>query len=378
MLQNVLGVDDATAYIQFEKPVKLREADGKIHTRFIDGYLPDKKVLIEQKGSSHRLDVKEHQSGGEDLTPFEQAKRYNDNIAHDENARWIVTSNFTEIWIYDMNKPTEDPVKIETIDLQQKYPMLDFLVKNDVKQISHEMKVSIQAGDIVGLLYDAFLKQYNIPEQIPKNESEEDREKRESKLKSLNALCVRLVFCLYAEDAGIFARNQFHDYMESFSVKECRRALIDLFAVLDTKPEDRDEFLENDLAAFPYVNGGLFADENIQIPPFSDEIKTVLLEKASADFNWHDISPTIFGAVFESTLNPQTRRAGGMHYTSIENIHKVIDPLFLDDLKTEFEDIRKISVTTTRKQKFLEFQDKLASLTFLEIPLLLRIRGVAA
>ncbi len=378
MLQNVLGVDDATTYIQFEKPVKLREADGKIHTRFIDGYIPDKKVLIEQKGSSHRLDVKEHQSGGEELTPFEQAKRYNDNIAHDENARWIVTSNFTEIWIYDMDKPTEDPVKIETIDLQQKYPMLDFLVKNDVKQISHEMKVSIQAGDIVGLLYDAFLKQFNIPEQIPNDESEADREKRESKLKSLNALCVRLVFCLYAEGAGIFARNQFHDYMESFSVKECRRALIDLFAVLDTKPEDRDEFLEDDLAAFPYVNGGLFADEKIQIPPFSDEIKTVLLEKASADFNWHDISPTIFGAVFESTLNPQTRRAGGMHYTSIENIHKVIDPLFLDGLMEEFDDIKNVSVTTTRKQRLLEFQDKLASLTFLEIPLLLRIQSVAA
>lgn len=166
--------------------------------------------------------------------------------------------------------------------------------------------------------------------------------------------------------------------MEGFSVKECRRALIDLFAVLDTRPENRDEYLEDDLAAFPYVNGGLFADENIQIPPFSDEIKNVLLEKASADFNWRDISLTIFGAVFESTLNPETRRAGGMHYTSIENIHKVIDPLFLDDLKAEFGKIKNISVTTTRKQRLLDFQDKLASLTFLEIPLLLRIRDVAA
>lgn len=378
LLQNVLGVSDATKYIQFEKPVRLIENDGKVHTRYIDGYIPDVKVLIEQKGSNHKLDVKEHQSGGEVLTPYEQAKRYNDNIAHDENARWIVTCNFTNIWIYDMNRPTEEPTKIETVDLQQKYSMLDFLVKKDLKQISHEMEVSIQAGDIVGLLYDAFLKQYNIPEQIPKDESEENREKRESKLKSLNALCVRLVFCLYAEDAGIFARNQFHDYMEGFSVKECRRALIDLFKVLDTKPEDRDEFLEDDLAAFPYVNGGLFADENIQIPPFSDEIKNVLIEKASADFNWRDISPTIFGAVFESTLNPQTRRAGGMHYTSIENIHKVIDPLFLDDLKAELEDIRKVPVTTTRKQKLLAFQDKLASITFLEIPLLLRIQSVAA
>lgn len=366
LLTKVIGVIDITDYIQFEKPVKLKEADGKIHTRYIDGYIPDVKVLIEQKGSTHRLDVKEHQSGGEELTPFEQAKRYNDNIAHSENARWIVTCNFTDIWIYDMENPTADPTQIETVELQQKYPMLDFLVKKDVKQISHEMEVSIQAGDIVGLLYDAFLKQYNIPERIPKDESDEDREKRENKLKSLNALCVRLVFCLYAEDAGIFERNQFHDYLEPFPVSECRRALIDLFAVLDTKIEERDEFLEENLKAFPYVNGGLFADEKIQIPQFSDEIKDVLLEKASADFNWRDISPTIFGAVFESTLNPQTRRAGGMHYTSIENIHKVIDLLFLDDLKAEFDEISRISVSATRRQKLLEFQDKLASLTFLD------------
>lgn len=174
LLQNVLGVHDATDYIQFEKPVRLFEGDGKIHTRYIDGYIPDVKVLIEQKGSNHRLDVKEHQSGGEELTPFEQAKRYNDNIAHSENARWIVTCNFTDIWIYDMENPTAEPTKIETVELQQKYPMLDFLVKKEVKQISHEMEVSIQAGDIVGLLYDAFLKQYGVSESAPKDETEDD------------------------------------------------------------------------------------------------------------------------------------------------------------------------------------------------------------
>ncbi len=143
LLTKVLGVTDITDYIQFEKPVRLYEADGKIHTRYVDGYIPDVKVLIEQKESNHRLDVKEHQSGGDELTPFEQAKRYNDNIAHDENARWIVTCNFTDIWIYDMNRPTGEPTKIETVELQQKYPMLDFLVKKDVRQISHEMEVSI-------------------------------------------------------------------------------------------------------------------------------------------------------------------------------------------------------------------------------------------
>ncbi len=116
--------------------------------------------------------------------------------------------------------------------------------------------------------------------------------------------------------------------LETYEVKDCRRALLELFKILDTPVSERDEYLEEDLAQFPYVNGGLFADETIEIPPFTEEIKELLLTKASEDFDWSDISPTIFGAVFESTLNPETRRSGGMHYTSIENIHKVIDPLF--------------------------------------------------
>lgn len=366
LLQNVLGVEKATDYISFEKPVKLPEGDGKIHSRRIDGYIPSVKVLIEQKGSSHPLDEKEPQSGGELLTPYEQAKRYNDNLPFDEKARWIVTSNFTSIWVYDMNATIPAPVKIELIELQNKYPLLDFLIKKEVKNISHEMEVSIKAGDIVGLLYDAFLKQYGIPETVSPDETPEEKAKREHKLRSLNALCVRLVFLFYAEDAGIFARNQFHDYLSQFSVREMRRALIDLFKVLDTKIEERDDYLEDDLKAFPYVNGGLFSDESIEIPQFNDEIKDLILVHASEDFNWRDISPTIFGAVFESTLNPETRRSGGMHYTSVENIHKVIDPLFLDDLKAEFQTIKAISVLRTKKAKLHAFQKKLSSLTFLD------------
>ena len=133
--------------------------------------------------------------------------------------------------------------------------------------------------------------------------------------------------------------------------------------------ENRDPYLAEDypeLAAFPYVNGGLFSDEDIEIPPFTDEIRYLLLEKASTDFDWSEISPTIFGAVFESTLNPQTRRSGGMHYTSIENIHKVIDPLFLDDLKKEFEEICSVSVTRTKERKLRDFQKKLAESSYLD------------
>ncbi len=366
MLQNVLGVANAIDYIQFEKPVKLPEEDGKIHTRYIDGYIKDVKALIEQKGSSHKLDEKEPQSGGEMLTPYEQAKRYNDNLPSSEKARWIVTCNFAELWIYDMDTVVPEPVKIALPDLQSKYPLLDFLVKKETKTISHEMEVSIKAGDIVGLIYEAFLKQYGISEMGSKDESEAEKEKREHKLRSLNALCVRLVFLFYAEDAGIFERAQFHDYLESFAAPNCRNALVRLFRILDTPIAEREEYLEENLAAFPYVNGGLFRDENIIIPQISEEIRSLLLNKASENFNWRDISPTIFGAVFESTLNPETRRAGGMHYTSVENIHKVIDPLFLDDLKAEFKEICAISQPRSKKNKLDAFQQKLSSIVCLD------------
>ena len=210
-----------------------------------------------------------------------------------------------------MNKPNAEPEQIFLKDLHKEYYRLNFLVDTGNEHIKKEMEVSLQAGELVGKLYNAILKPYKNPDD---SES----------LKSLNMLCVRLVFCLYAEDAGIFGKHgMFHDYLRQFEAKSARKALIELFQVLDQKDSERDPYLDEDLAAFPYVNGGLFADENIEIPNFTEEIMDILLEKASADFDWSEISPTIFGAVFESTLNPETRRSGGMHYTSIENIHKV-------------------------------------------------------
>ena len=362
LLTNVLGMDNVTERLNFEKKVVI---DG--NTKRIDVYIPETRVIIEQKSLGKALDQKIRNSGDVDLTPFEQADRYNGKLTFDERARWIVTSNFAEIWIYDMNQKQPEPTKIALDELQSKYPLLDFLVKKEVKTISHEMEVSIKAGDIVGLIYDAFLKQYRIPDIKEKDETFEQKEKREHKLKSLNALCVRIVFCLYAEDAGIFGkRNMFHDYLETYEVKDCRRALLELFKILDTPVSERDEYLEEELAQFPYVNGGLFADETIEIPPFTEEIKELLLTKASEDFDWSDISPTIFGAVFESTLNPETRRSGGMHYTSIENIHKVIDPLFLDDLKNELKEIQQITVQRTKDKKLRDFQTKLSNLRWLD------------
>lgn len=363
LLTNVIGIENATEHINFEKKVVV---DG--HTKRIDAYVPETSVIIEQKSFGIRLDQKIHNSGDIDLTAYEQAKRYNDHLPYDERARWIVTCNFDEIWIYDMNLRIPEPRKIKLDELLDKAEILDFIIKKEVKTISNEMEVSIKAGEIVGLLYDAFLEQYRIPSIKEKDETYEQKEKREHKLKSLNALCVRLVFCLYAEDAGIFGkRNIFHDYLEAYDIKDCRKALIELFKILDTPYSERDDYLEEDLAQFPYVNGGLFADETIEIPPFTEEIKELILRKASENFNWRDISPTIFGAVFESTLNPDTRRSGGMHYTSIENIHKVIDPLFLDELKEELEEIKnRPTVGGSRTKGLQSFQDKLSKLKFFD------------
>jgi len=348
LLQNVFGVEQATNAIEFEVRVKLD------HTSFIDGYIKDTHVLIEQKGADIDLSRGYKQSDGSMLTPFQQARRYAGYLPHNMNPRWIVVCNFKEFHIHDMNRPNDTPEIIKLEDLEKEYTRLQFLVDKGNERIRKEMEISLQAGELVGKLYDALLKQYNTPAS-------------DAELKSLNMLCVRLVFCLYAEDAGIFgSHTMFHDYLKSFQAKNVRKALIDLFKVLDTKVADRDPYMDEDLAAFPYVNGGLFADENIIIPRFTEEIIDLLLTNASEDFNWSSISPTIFGAVFESTLNPETRRSGGMHYTSIENIHKVIDPLFYNALASELDEIAAIPVKKTRDLKLADYQKKLASLTFLD------------
>lgn len=351
LLTTVFGVTEISQFISFEDQVHLD------HTSFIDGYIEKTHVMIEQKSINKSLTAAIRQSDGSILTPFEQAKRYSSELPYSKRPRWIVTSNFRSFYIYDMEKPGGDPEIILLENLEKEYYRLQFLVDEGNTNLQREMEVSIAAGEIVGLLYDALAKQYA--------DSTTERA-----MQSLNILCVRIVFCLYAEDAGIFGQHGlFHDYLEEFDARKMRKAMIELFRILDTKPEDRDPYLKDDnpqLAAFPYVNGGLFANEDIEIPPFTEEIRDLLLEKASADFDWSEISPTIFGAVFESTLNPETRRSGGMHYTSIENIHKVIDPLFLDNLKNELEEIQQITVQKTKDKKLRDFQTKLANLRWLD------------
>ena len=348
LLRDIFGVEEPENFIFFEEQVHLD------HTSFIDGTIPSTHVLIEQKSLGKDLRKGIKQSDGSMLSPFQQAKRYSSELPYSQRPRWIVTCNFSSFLVYDMERPTGEPEEILLENLEKEYYRLSFLVESGNEHLQREMEISIQAGDIVGILYDEILKQYKDPTN-------------EHSLKSLNMLCVRLVFCLYAEDAGIFGkRDMFHDYLVRFEARDMRKAIIELFQVLDTEVDKRDPYLDAELAAFPYVNGGLFSDENIEIPQFTEHIRKVLLQKASLDFDWSAISPTIFGAVFESTLNPETRRSGGMHYTSIENIHKVIDPLFLDGLAEELAEIRDIAALKTREKKLRAFQTKLAGLKFLD------------
>ena len=351
LLHDVLGVENPVKAMEFELPVKtITKEKG---SDFIDGYITATKVLIEQKGSRVDLNAKYRQSDGTELTPYQQARRYAAGLPLSMAPRWIVACNFQTFEVHDMERPNDDPEIIQLADLEKEYTRLSFLVDDTNVHLKKELEVSIQAGEIVGVLYDKILTQYRDPNS-------------EDSQKSLNKLCVRLVFCLYAEDAGIFGnKNMFHDYLSQFGAAEFREKLIKLFRTLDTKPEDRDPYEDEELLAFPYVNGGMFAGD-IEIPRINDEIRDLILQKASDDFDWSLISPTIFGAVFESTLNPETRRAGGMHYTSIENIHKVIDPLFLDDLKAELADIKATPVAKTKKERALAFQDKLAGLKFFD------------
>ena len=348
LLSNVYDIQDIGNFITFEGQVKLS------HTSFIDGYIPSTKVLIEQKGSHIDLSKPIPQSDGSLLTPFQQAKRYAAELPYSQRPRWIVVCNFRSWYVYDMEQPNGEPQVILLENFHKEYHRLTFLVQTGNTHLNRELEVSKEAGEIIGVIYDRLLAQYLDPTS-PET------------LHSLNMLCVRLVFCLYAEDAGIFGRKQqFGDYIKDTPAPQLRRALLNLFEVLDTPLNERDPYLEPELAAFPYVNGGLFTLQDNSIPQFTDELRDLLLGKASDDFDWSEISPTIFGAIFESTLNPETRRSGGMHYTSIENIHKVIDPLFLNDLRAELDTILAIPQENRRNQALSDYQQRLASLRFLD------------
>ena len=350
LFQNVLGIVNPTEdnLLRFER---------RVHGRKIDVYCEKFGILIENKSRGISLTDKiDHGKYGEE-TAYEQACWYRGNMS--KGPKWIITCNFDELRIYDMYSgdsiPYEDEysVRIMLEELPDKYQYLEKIIDPSTTRLELEKKVSVEATQLVGKMYDALMKQY-------KNIETDKKEQHD-----LNVLIVRLIFLLYAENAEILPNDHaFRDYLKDFKASYYRDALISLFRVLDTKGDERYQYDSERLKTFPYVNGGLFAEE-ITIPQFNDELAEILLT-ASAKLNWKDISPTIFGATFESTLNPETRRSGGMHYTSIENIHRVIDPLFLDDLKEELVKIEANSIKKQRVRGLLDYRKKLSQLTFLD------------
>lgn len=331
-LRDVFNVDEPENFISFEVPVP---------HGFIDGLIVSTKTLIEQKSSTVNLD---------DAEIFLQAKRYNNELEYSRKARWIITCNFREFRVFNMDKrkPQDNPLKISLFELPKRFNALNFIVDDSQSKISVEHELSIKAGAIVAKIYDGLRAELKI--------------QSDNALSDLNKLCVRLVFCLYAESIDIFGKHKiFRDYLRG--ARNIRQDLIELFKVLDTPLENRSPYLDDTLKKFPYVDGGLFNGE-IDFPNFTPEIKTLLLDEASSNFDWSQISPTIFGTVFESTLTGNIRREGGMHYTSIDNIHNVINPLFMDELRGEFETVKQSS--RTRRKNLLALQDKIAALKFLD------------
>ena len=343
LLQDVLGVQNATYALEFERKVKGRK---------IDVFYEDMGILIEMKGRGISLDeatVRSKKAGPE--TPYQQAKWYADNLPNSIRPRWIITCNFDEFRIYDMEAVDDQYVSLALEELPEQVHLLSFSFTRRNSRLVKEKELSVKAGELVGKLYAQLSQQYRSI----------DTDAREQR--SPNVLIVRLVFLLYAEDSGLLhEKDALLNYLKRFPADQMRQAVIDLFAVLDTPEDERDPYLPDYLLAFPYVNGGLFGNDDIVVPQFTDQIRLDLLLEASQSFDWSGISPTIFGAAFESTLNPETRRSGGMHYTSIENIHKVIDPLFLDDLKAELSAIEGEKVERNRKMKLRAFQRKLAGI----------------
>ena len=347
LLRTVVGMRDVSTDVRFEP----RTAAGG----FIDVVIPKAKTIVEQKSLGVDLDKPELRQGVM-VTPFEQAKRYADALPNSQRPDFIIVCNFETFRVHnlDTEKPSEKYLEFTLQELPGQFHLLDFLTDASLSREEKEKRVSIKAGELIGRLHRALLNQYMDPDS-PET------------WHHLNMLCVRLVFCLYAEDSGLFAKDAFLRYLRSFSAAHMRGALRDLFEVLDQAPEDRDPYLGDDLAVFPYVNGGLFS-EPCQIPQFTEELRELLLGPVARDTDWSQISPTVFGGVFESTLNPEARRAGGMHYTSPENIHKVIDPLFLDGLKAELAAIleNKTLGAIARRNRLQKFQDRLGSLTFFD------------
>ena len=339
LMQNVLGLEDAVSRVEFERPVSTAASS---HEGYIDVLIPSAKVLIEQKSLGIDL-AREEVRQGRKVTPAQQGLAYAQGMPLSQQPRYIVACNFAEFWVYDRERDSlcrEPLLRLELVELPKNLAAVQFLKGSGEAPSTVSQAVSVEAGKIMAKLHAQVAEAFDDPD-APENQH------------GLSVLMTRLMFLMFCEDAGLTEPNAFRDYVSHFQAADLRRGLKELFVWLDTKPEDRDRYAEDWLKRLPYMNGGLFR-ERTEIPPLSEEFRHTLVVEGCQEFDWTGVSPTVFGSIFEGALSHDHRRANGQHFTNPENIHKVIDPLFLDALKAEFEDARSRPVAGGARRKALE------------------------
>ena len=300
---------------------------------FIDLFWPG-LLLVEQK------------SAGRDLgRAYEQAGSYFDALATHERPRYILVSDFQTFELHDLDE--RDKICFSLAELPQHVEDFGFIMGVQRRAYQDQDPASVKASELVGRFHDA-LAATGYPEH------------------DLERFLVRIVFCLFADDTGVFVpRDIFMEFIESRTSPDGADLgpwLVSLFQVLNTPETDRPTTLDEDLARFAYINGSLFG-ERLSVPSFNADMREKLLDVCR--FDWSEISPAIFGALFQSVMDPQSRREHGAHYTTEQNILKVIAPLFMDGLRDEFEGLRRRK-DTRRRADLLRFQVKLSTLTFFD------------
>ena len=323
----IFGVERRSVARYEEHVKKLDNRSG-----FIDLFWP-KVLLVEQK------------STGRDLVKAgTQAGEYFDALKEADRPRFQLLCDFQTFQLLD--RDTREETAFALADLPKHVEKFGFIMGMEKRSFKDQDPVNIEAAELVGHLHDAL-------------------EAGGYSGHKLEVFLTRLVFCLFADDTGIFEpRDIFLEFLETrtnIDGSDMGPLLTQLFEVLDTPEDQRQVNLDEDLARFPYVNGSLFSDA-IRTPAFNSAMRERLIE--AAQFNWSGISPAIFGSLFQSVMNKEERRKAGAHYTTEKNIMKVIGPLFLDGLRAEFETIR--ARKTGRKKLFQAFHDKLAKLTFMD------------
>ncbi|PWG59684.1 DNA methyltransferase [Bifidobacterium catulorum] len=336
LLSTVFGWSPAEARdrLEFEHPV---------NGGFIDVFCPDARLLVEQKSRDVSLDRKEPRRS-ENVTPLEQALRYANDLPASQKPRFLCTSNFRVFRFYDLDEDavaSKPFIEFPLADLIRHTDVLTQIFSRENSRIYLQEQVSRKAGLLVADLHNALCQGYEGGTDSPEMRHD------------LAILTVRLVFLMYAEDAGLFSGvDMFSRWLEQTDTRHLRRDLKTLLVTLETPKEQRDPDLESEFAQFPYVDGGLFA-ESIRLPRFTDETREQLIA-AARGFDWSSVSPVVFGSLMEETLSHDQRRQGGMHYTTVRNIHRVIDPLFLDRLNEELDDLmrqEKARIEQERKER---------------------------